>query len=481
MTRTSPLFQLRGVVEGFYGVYYTFPERNDLIRFIGAHGFNFYLYGPKNDRQHRMRWWDPYPAAIMSQFARTIEVARESGVTFCYAISFGTPINHASPDDFRTVTDKLQGFYDRGVRAFAVFLDDIGPGFQHDVNSANRDRYQDLAEAHAEICNRLYAWLQERDPACTLFLCQSEYHGRAPFSSYLSELGRQLHPAVTLFYSGPDICSSALTVADVEDFTAASGRVPLLWDNYPVNDLDMRGEMHIGPIRGRDPELYRAVAGVFVNPMNQPEASRIPLLTYADYLRDPHGYDPELSWQRALAEVAGTERAADLCRLAENSLRSCLGTPEAPVLDRLAQDAVAALRAGARVDESAAVGALDAYVNGLDESCYALKNRMENLALRHDLLPWIEALEDWAWLGKRALLALRAMEAGTGDEVSVRVLRRSLDDLLRGTRRIAGNALVPLAEYVFERAGIAGDVSASPNRTLNEAFITPDEQEVTAG
>src|SRR5688572_1479837 len=48
-------FTLRGAVEGFYGVFYTPPERNDLIRFLGKNGFNLYVYGPKNDRQHRAR------------------------------------------------------------------------------------------------------------------------------------------------------------------------------------------------------------------------------------------------------------------------------------------------------------------------------------------------------------------------------------------------------------------------------------------
>lgn len=44
---------LLGVVEGFYGVFYTFPERIDMIRFIARHGYRQYIYGPKNDRQHR--------------------------------------------------------------------------------------------------------------------------------------------------------------------------------------------------------------------------------------------------------------------------------------------------------------------------------------------------------------------------------------------------------------------------------------------
>jgi hypothetical protein len=62
-----------GIIEGFYGVYYTFPERNDLIRFGEKHGFNTYLYAPKNDRQHRACWREDYPAAIMAQFIEVLE------------------------------------------------------------------------------------------------------------------------------------------------------------------------------------------------------------------------------------------------------------------------------------------------------------------------------------------------------------------------------------------------------------------------
>ncbi len=75
-------FPVRGVVEGFYGAFYTFPERNDLIRFIAQHGFNLYIYRPKNDRQHRNRWREPYPTRIMDQFAETAATAREFGITF---------------------------------------------------------------------------------------------------------------------------------------------------------------------------------------------------------------------------------------------------------------------------------------------------------------------------------------------------------------------------------------------------------------
>ncbi|MFW5888016.1 MAG: beta-N-acetylglucosaminidase domain-containing protein, partial [Bacteriovoracia bacterium] len=40
-------FNIRGVIEGFYGFYYTFSERNDLIKFLGNNNFNYYIYAPK--------------------------------------------------------------------------------------------------------------------------------------------------------------------------------------------------------------------------------------------------------------------------------------------------------------------------------------------------------------------------------------------------------------------------------------------------
>ena len=61
----------------------------------------------------------------------------------------------------------------------------------------------------------------------------------------------------------------------------------------------MSYELHIGPYRGRDPQLWRAADGIVANGMELFEASQIPFATIADYLRAPEGYDPEASWQQA--------------------------------------------------------------------------------------------------------------------------------------------------------------------------------------
>jgi hyaluronoglucosaminidase len=441
----APSFQIRGVVEGFYGVYYTFPERNDLIRFVGRHGFNSYVYGPKNDRQHRSRWWEPYPDEIMAQFGETVAVARAAGVAFCYAIA---PITYAGGDDLYRVAAKLRAFFDIGVRSFSVLMDDIMPSSDSDPDGRG---YQHYADLHADICNRLYAMLQGLDSESTLSMCPIDYHGAAPFSNYLRALGATLDPAIDVFYSGAEICSPSITAQDARDFAEVARRPPLIWDNYPANDLAMRAELHVGPLRGRDPLLGGAVRGLAANLMNQPEASKIALATLAEYFRDPAGYDPAAAWGRALAEAGGPASQSQLRLFAETSLRSCLEMADAPRLEGLVAGVIGLVEAN---DLGAAVGAaqpLGEYLSGLDEACYHLKNRMANLRLREDLIPWIEALEDWIWLGKRSVQALAALDRGEPTARLLHWIDESLKEIQAHNKRSGGRALLPLAQYVRER------------------------------
>lgn len=438
-------FEIRGVVEGFYGAFYTAPERDDLIRFLGQHGYNFYFYGPKNDRQHRTRWREAYPAKIMNQFAQTIRIARESGITFCYAISPGISICYSSDEDFAILTAKLRAFYDIGARAFSLWLDDLDPEFQHD---ADRKQYHSFAAAHVDLCNRLYDWLQALDPTCTLSMCPTDYHGSAPFSAYIHELGAGLHPSIDIFYTGTEICAPVISAADVAAFAAATFRAPILWDNYPVNDLAMQGEMHIGPIRQRDAALASVAKGIAANPMIQAEASKIPLLTYAEYMADPICYDADTAWERALRFVAGDESYTALRRFAENSLYSILGVPEAKPLHDKVFAALFELQLSQRAIENRMVKALDDYLTELDEASYQLKFRMDNLALRNNLLPWIEALDLWVWMGRRALMVLQALERGEPCEKLLHMMREWRENALKHPKRICGQELMPISAFV---------------------------------
>ncbi|MEH7380561.1 protein O-GlcNAcase [Bacillus sp. JJ1533] len=437
-------FSIKGVIEGFYGLFYTMPERKDLISFIAENGYNLYIYGPKNDRQHRARWREPYPDFIMKQFAETVDHAKNVGVDFCYAIGSGVSINYASEEDLGLIQKKFKAFYDIGVRTFMIALDDISAEFQHEEE---QNLFQSYADAHVFLTNRLYHWLKELDPACKLSLCPTDYHGTAPFSTYIHELGEGLEQEIDLFYTGPEICSKTIDEKHVAEFTEAIVRRPIIWDNYPVNDLAMVPEMHIGPVTGRDANLPEVCKGIVVNTMPQAEASKIALLTFADYFKDPKGYKPWTSWENALKQIAGEENYVAIRRFAENSLYSCLGQEEAPQLKELTNNALHALETGEKAVTSKAVQNLYHYLDLLDEAGYQLKFRMSNYALRNNLVPWIELMESMAWAGRRAIVVLRALETGEDVKGPLKWLEESFEEVKKHPKRYAGDILLPLIEY----------------------------------
>lgn len=439
-------FQVRGVIEGFYGVFYTHPQRLSLLEFMSRHGYNHYLYAPKNDRQHRRHWREPYPERLMEQFGEAAGYAERLGIDFCYGLSPGIDICYSSDEEFGAITTKLGSFHRLGVKSFSLLLDDIRRTFPH---SRDAERYPSISVAQADLCNRVLAWLQALDPDCTLSMCPTDYHGVPPFAPALLELGELLDPQIGVFYTGPEVCSATVGRTEAEAFAQALRRPALLWDNYPVNDLAMHGELHIGPLRGREQELYRSLRGVVVNPMNQVEASKVVLATYGEYLADPQAYRPERAWTRALEEVA-PGHAEELRLVAENSLYSCLGTPEAEKLSSLTSAALTALEA--EIPDDPAVDELHAYLAQLDEACYALRYRLENLELRNELLPWLELLEQWSWLGRWSVEALRAEQAGDEqDAARLRRIEEWLGSIERHPKRIGGTVLLPLAQLALER------------------------------
>lgn len=439
-------FLVRGVVEGFYGAFYTAPQRDDLIRFLGQQSYNRYIYGPKNDRQHRARWHEPYPDKIMAQFAHTIVTAQNSGVSFCYAISPGVSMCYSSPDDFDAITRKFEAFYRLGARAFCILLDDIAAEFSHE---ADRQHYRSYAEAHVDICNRLYDWLHALNPSNTLSMCPTDYHGKPPFSAYLHELGAGLHEAIDVFYTGVGIYSPTIRADETRAFGEALRRKPIIWDNYPVNDLASQPNLHLGPARGRDATLAEHVKGFAINPMLQPEVSKVALYTYGCYFRDPASYDPAACWNEAIEAVAGEESAAALRMLAESAFNPTAGKAESDKLDMLAQAALISLERGSGANNNPAVDRLLAHLTEIDEAGYHLKFRMDNLALRYDLLPWIELLETWVWAARFAVWSLQQKERGETYSHALNMMREGYATALRHHKRSGGAALKPLVEYVM--------------------------------
>jgi hypothetical protein len=104
------------------------------------------------------------------------------------------------------------------------------------------------------------------------------------------------------------VASREITARDADAWSEVTGRPPLLWDNYPVNDY-ARWRLFLGPLRGRAPDLAIEATGILSNPMSQPHASMLALATVADYARDPSAYDPGRSLRRATRELFGVDAA----------------------------------------------------------------------------------------------------------------------------------------------------------------------------
>jgi hyaluronoglucosaminidase len=245
-------------------------------------------------------------------------------------------------------------------------------------------------------------------------------------------------------------------VADVSAFAAATGRPPVIWDNYPVNDLLMMPDLHLGPLVGRAAALHEQTRGFVANLMSQPVASQIALQTVGEYLSAPNSYDPAAAWERALSAAAGPAGYEALRGFAENSLSSALHPAPPEPLATLTTAALVSLKLGEPALASSAVQALDDYLAGLQAASRYLSEELVNEPLRAELRPWLELLDTWLALGREALHLLRAGQGGQS-EAGSRQLLGELRTMATGHRcRITGNALLPLLDYALQFPATSG-------------------------
>ncbi len=238
-----------------------------------------------------------------------------------------------------------------------------------------------------------------------------------------------------LYWTGRAICSATLDVADAVVFARAAGRKPTYWDNYPVNDVAMNWELHIGPYRGRDPQLYRVATGIIANGMELFEASRIPLATIGDYLTAPETYDPEVSWQAAIRAVAGEADAPAFGLFADNVRSSCLSAEDAPIVATALEAFL--FRTWKGEGEAAARDLATLADRLLAAADHLLHGPVHNPGLIEECRPWIEAFE----LGARALAHIARLAADGRLESDAQELLPYLAEIRAARVRIFGDAI----------------------------------------
>ncbi|MGE5217563.1 MAG: beta-N-acetylglucosaminidase domain-containing protein [Chloroflexota bacterium] len=306
-------FHRRGIVEGFFGPPWSMAHRRLMFAFGAARGMNSYLYAPKDDPYHRKLWRRPYPKTKWRELLRLIRAAQARRIDFVYGFHPGEGLYFGEDRAVDILLHKARRFYEAGVRTFAVLFDDIPSRL-----SDPRDRRafkNSLARAEGTWMAKIIAAQPASWSAVEWWICPSYYSedvllermfGRFE-AHFLETLAQYLPPNIPCFWTGPSVVSKSITLEHVRRIARKIKRPLLLWDNYPVNDLSMRDELHIGPLTGRDPRLPQAVYGYLNNPLLQEELSLIPLATCFNYARAPAKYRPESSWAKIVRQRFGAD------------------------------------------------------------------------------------------------------------------------------------------------------------------------------
>ncbi len=443
MTSAGSPFAIRGVIEGFYGRPWSQEQRLALIPFLAQRGMNSFVYGPKDDPLLRRDWRLPYDGVWLTRLRELLDQCRAHDMRLTWCVSPGLSMRYSDDADLDALSAKLESVAGLGVDSFGLLLDDIPRDLRH---AEDRAAFADLAEAHAHVVRRVAERLA---PGAHLVVCPTAYRGTGT-EDYLVRLAAGIDPRIDLFWTGRAICSPTLDLVDAAVFTRATLRPPLYWDNYPVNDVAMGYELHIGPYRGRDPLLWRSSAGIVANGMELFEASRIPFATIADYLRDPEGYDPEASWQRAIRDVVGEQDAEAFALFADNVRSSCLTDDDAPVLGRTLERLGHALDQGAEATREAAQELRALADRFLGAAAQLQGHGVANRALMDECRPWLVVFEQGAHaLARVADLAAQGRLATDGPAE----LRPLLIGLRRARTRVYGDVLEmtlsDLSGYLF--------------------------------
>ena len=313
MRVTHENFLRRGIVEGFFGPPWSVAERRLLFDFGAQRGMNTYLYAPKDDPYHRLRWRDPYPDPEWQKLLRLIAAAQSKDIDFIYGFHPGEHLCFSERRPVQILIDKAKPFYDAGVRTFAVLFDDIPSRL---VYARDRRAFGgSLARAEGSWLGEIHARQPQSWRDVEWWICPS-YYSEDPLlervfgrfeSNFLENLAQDLPPNVACLWTGPAVVSGKITRKHARQIARRVRHPLLLWDNYPVNDLAMASELHIGPLTGRDRRLAQIVYGYLNNPMLQPTLSLVPLATCFDYAARPRSYDPEASWRTIIKQRFGAD------------------------------------------------------------------------------------------------------------------------------------------------------------------------------
>ena len=276
----------RGVIEGFYGNWWSQEDRIRQFEFYGKNKMNVYIYAPKDDPYHRGKWRDPYPASEAAKLKELVAKAKENKVQFVWSIHPGNDIQW-NETDMQKVLNKFELMYDIGVRAFGLLFDDIS------------GTEQSRADKQAELINYVTDNFIKKYPELPpIIFCPTQYNRSWSSGTYLDVLGENAYKEARIMWTGNSVVDM-INKSDMDWINAKLQRNAYIWLNYPTNDYCI-DRMLMGPTYGNDKNIAEQLSGFTANPSEYAEASKVSLYSIADYTWNMTDYDENASWERAI-------------------------------------------------------------------------------------------------------------------------------------------------------------------------------------
>lgn len=375
----GPDFEIRGIIEGFYGTPWSHEDRKDVIRFIHQYRMNSYFYAPKDDLYHRELWRNPYPDTDFSKITELVNLTQELDVDFYFCISPGKDFIYTNDEEFEILFSKLDQLINLGVSTFALLMDDI----DYKLEGESLSRFQRPGIAHAYISNQLFRHLKRNLNHPKLVMCPTEYAQNVD-SAYRQDLAADMDSDIMVFWTGYNTVAEFIPNLDGSRAVQFFKHPLILWDNYPVNDM-AKDRLFMGPIRNRGKKLNHTHIGMVSNPMVEWHLSKPAVITMAMYMWDVSNYNPEVAYiESILSLVSGNHENAKHLKTFMDENYDSLIYERPSALDQMI--------------ENLDYLSLQTYFDRLVSSIKHLESHPFDIQFINQAKPWFERIKDDAQL-----------------------------------------------------------------------------------
>ena len=480
----------RGVIEGFYGIPWSFEARKSQFEFYGRNKMNFYLYAPKDDPLHHGQGcYEPYPPEKAEELRRLVAVARANHVRFVWSIHPSNTVNwnvNDGRDQLDALIRKLESMYEIGVRDFGVSVDDS-------FGEISR------AERQVQLCNYIVENFIRKHPDVnqSIVVCPTGYTRQWARPQDLATLGQGLAPDAKVFWTGDGVVGD-ITPEGQQWVRNALKRPAFVWWNWPCNDFKpARLSMGRTYGLGQEPQMRDLYSGFAANPMERAEASKVGLFGVADYTWNICAFQSEESWKSGISRLyPGCAEAVQLfCNHNADLLPNCHNWPREESKD--ARQTVNRFRQclAEGQPDAAACAAMRAEFSRVAQAGETLKTAPDAATLSQEIEPWIKR---FTMTGNAGVQLIDALQGDTEARLDAFLRAGELVEAMNGISRdawqnnhvtrvkdvqVGARALTPalMSVYNYLNAGLYAELSGCNLHTIIPEFTNSYSETTDAG